>query len=223
MQAVIKAPEGAQVILRTGADQRDRYKNELLDAFGMEVVRHFYEMQIEFDAPPEPPVVPEGIEIRPFDQETELKRVALTFQDAFQDHFGFVEEPIEKLMEGVSYIIENSPHFDPDFWFVAMDGEEMAGISLCAPKTLGDPEMGFVDELGVRRSWRGRGLGLALLRHSFVRMYENGSKRAALGVDASSLTGATRLYERAGMSIARQFNAFRKILRAGQDIATTEL
>jgi ribosomal protein S18 acetylase RimI-like enzyme len=189
----------------------------------MEVIRHFYEMHIEFDNLPEAPAVPEGIEIRSFDPETELAGVALTYQDSFKDHFGFVEEPFEKLMEGVRYMIENDPHYDPAFWFVAMDGDQMAGISLCSPKTIEDPEMGFVDVLGVRRPWRGRGLGLALLQHSFVQMVGNGSKRAGLGVDASSLTGATRLYEKAGMSVARQYNAYRKILREGQDISTTEI
>jgi len=223
MEAVPKAPEGAQVILRSGADQEDTYKNELLRSFGMEVNRHFYEMQIEFDKPPGVPAVLEGIEIRPFDRETELIGVALTYQDSFKDHFGFVEEPIEKLMEGVNHMIETDPHYDPEFWFVAMDGDEMAGISLCSPKTIEDPEMGFIDVLGVRRPWRGRGLGLALLQHSFVKMVENGSKRAGLGVDASSLTGATRLYEKAGMSVARQYNAYRKILRDGKDITTTEI
>ena len=113
--------------------------------------------------------------------------------------------------------------FDPTLWFLAMDGDEMAGVSLCVPKLTEDPEMGLVNVLGVRRPWRGRGLGLALLQHSFVELHKRGAKRVSLGVDASSLTGATRLYEKAGMSVTRQFDAYRKVLREGKDITTTSI
>jgi GNAT superfamily N-acetyltransferase len=80
--------------------------------------------------------------------------------------------------------------------------------------------MGWVNVLGVRRPWRKRGLGLALLQHSFGEFYSRGKHRAGLGVDASSLTGATRLYEKAGMKPIRQFTVSQKVLRPGLDIAT---
>jgi mycothiol synthase len=35
----------------------------------------------------------------------------------------------------------------------------------------------------------------------------------ALGVDSESLTGATRLYERAGMRVERLYSVYRKELR----------
>ena len=57
--------------------------------------------------------------------------------------------------------------------------------------------------LGVRRAWRRQGLGEALLLHSFAEFRRRGLTRGTLGVDASSATGATRLYERAGMSVYR--------------------
>ena len=55
----------------------------------------------------------------------------------------------------------------------------------------------------MRRPWRRQGLGEALLLHSFRAFRERGFTRGTLGVDASSPTGATRLYERAGMTIYR--------------------
>jgi ribosomal protein S18 acetylase RimI-like enzyme len=51
----------------------------------------------------------------------------------------------------------------------------------------------------VRRAWRGRGFGRALLHHSFREFRRRGLTRAALGVDAANATGATRLYESVGM------------------------
>ena len=57
--------------------------------------------------------------------------------------------------------------------------------------------------LGVRRAWRRQGLGEALLLRSFAAFRQRGLTRGTLGVDASSVTGATRLYERAGMRVYR--------------------
>jgi GNAT superfamily N-acetyltransferase len=80
-----------------------------------------------------------------------------------------------------------------------------------------------VNWLGVRRPWRRRGLALALLHHTFGECYRRGLQKVALGVDASSLTGATRLYEKAGMHVFRQWNTYQKELRAGKDLTTQKL
>jgi mycothiol synthase len=70
----------------------------------------------------------------------------------------------------------------------------------------------------VRRPWRGRGLGEALLRHSFVEFHRRGRRAVALGVDADSLTGATRLYERAGMHVDQVHELYTKVVREGEAI-----
>jgi RimJ/RimL family protein N-acetyltransferase len=61
---------------------------------------------------------------------------------------------------------------------------------------------------------------MALLQHSFHAFSQRGLRKVGLGVDAQSLTGATRLYEKAGMrpDPARQFSAYEKELRPGIDL-----
>ena len=221
--SIQKAPQGAQVILGSGCNQKDEYSKKLFENQGMELIRHFFQMEIEFEGQPATPGIPEGIVIRPYNAETEIESLGRAYMDSFQDHFGYTEMPIEKLIEYVHYMIAKDPYYDPDLWMVAMDGDETAGLLIGSPKTTEDPEMGFVGVLGVRRPWRKRGLGLALLQHSFGEFYQRGSKRAGLGVDASSLTGATRLYEKAGMRVTRQYDSYQKILRVGKDITTTSL
>ena len=127
-------------------------------------------------------------------------------------------EAIERWQHWIS-----TDEFDPSLWFLAMDGDEIAAISLCRFKITDDPHMGFVDTLGVRRPWRRQGLALALLHHSFAEFKKRGQKRVGLGVDAASLTGATRLYEKAGMHVARQFENYMKVLRPGRDVSTQTL
>ena len=84
-------------------------------------------------------------------------------------------------------------------------------------------DMGWVSTLGVRRPWRRKGLGLALLQHSFGEFHRRGKCRVGLGVDADSLTGATRLYEKAGMEVHRQYASYEKELRAGVDLSTQSM
>jgi ribosomal protein S18 acetylase RimI-like enzyme len=80
--------------------------------------------------------------------------------------------------------------------------------------------MGWVDVLGVRRKWRQRGLGLALLLHSFAALRRMGAERVGLGVDSGSLTGATRLYTRAGMKLDREVALYELELRPGRELGT---
>ena len=71
---------------------------------------------------------------------------------------------------------------------------------------------GYVGALGVRRAWRGRGYGRALLLHSFREFRRRGQPRVTLGVDAANPTGATRLYESVGMHVLREDVVWEKIL-----------
>ncbi len=109
--------------------------------------------------------------------------------------------------------------------FLPIDGAsgEMPGFSLCTPFSFEDPQMGWVGTLGVCRAWRKRGIGLALLRHSFYEFYRRGLRKAGLGVDAQNLTGALRLYEGAGMHVHQTFDRYEKELRPGVEIGTQTL
>ena len=71
---------------------------------------------------------------------------------------------------------------------------------------------GHVNILGVRPGWRRRGLGRALLLHSFRELRDRGRLKADLGVDAENTTGAVRLYERAGMCVAHRMDTYELVL-----------
>jgi ribosomal protein S18 acetylase RimI-like enzyme len=71
----------------------------------------------------------------------------------------------------------------------------------------------------VRRPWRNRGLGLALLRHAFAEFQRRGVRKVSLSVDAESITGAPRLYGRAGMRVRESYAIYLKELRPGTDLS----
>jgi mycothiol synthase len=174
---------------------------------GYRRVRHFVRMVAPLDEPPEEPVFPEGIELRPVDPERDLERIYAADEEAFEDHWGTVRTDFETWRH-----LSMGADWDPALWFVAWDGDEIAGIALCRPSEGGDPDLGWVDILAVRRPWRRRGLALALLLHSFHALRARGRPRVGLGVDAENLTGAVRLYERAGMAPVQQHDVYEAVI-----------
>jgi ribosomal protein S18 acetylase RimI-like enzyme len=76
-------------------------------------------------------------------------------------------------------------------------------------------DRGWVDYLGVLPRWRGRGLGAALLHHSFATFAGRGVRRVILNVDAENPTGATALYERAGMRVVNRWDLYERPIAAG--------
>jgi ribosomal protein S18 acetylase RimI-like enzyme len=156
-------------------------------------------------------------------EEGEERAVLFAAYEAFKDHWGAVDEPFESYYQRRKHYMDNDPKYDPSLWLVAMDGDEIAGISLNYAYLDEDPDMGWVGTLGVRRPWRKHGIGLALLQYAFRDFTERGRKRVGLGVDASSLTGAVRLYERAGMHIWRKSNLYELEVRPGKDLMKQSL
>lgn len=216
------APEGAGVkFLVFTAAEHNRSAQTMAD-FGMECVRYFMDMEIEFDGKPPDPVVPEGINIRVVDPETELETLAELSRAGFRDHYGFVDSPTHRRVERLRKWLD-SPETDSGLWWVAVDGAELVGFNLCNSSYEGDESVGYVGSLAVLPSHRGRGLGRALLLHSFNEFHARGKRGAALGVDADSLTGATRLYESAGMHPGVRYALWEKQLRPGDELATLSL
>jgi mycothiol synthase len=214
----VKAPEGTRVVLQHYVLSTNQDAARLFIDNGFEHVRSNYTMHIEFEQPPQPPILPDGITIRAINGEEELRKALFTAHLAFKDHWGNANQPFKDYYQRTKQRIANDPHFDPALWFIALDGEEIAGVSLCSQHMDEDPDLAWVGTLGVLRDWRRRGIGQALLQHSFCEFYRRGKKRAGLGVDASSLTGAVRLYERAGMYVQRRYDCYELEIRPGKDI-----
>lgn len=215
------APEGARVIMKQGASSKDRARKEAMEAFGFELVRHFYRMQIDLEKPPLQPTLPAGITIVPIEMESELQDAILGMHEAFKDHWGHVDTPADELLTQWDHYLENDKDFDPTLWFLAKDGGQIAGACRCSNKLAEDPDMGWINQLCVGKPWRRQGLGMALLLTAFDEFYRRGKQRVGLGVDASSLTNATRLYEKAGMHVSQQYDTYEKELRPGKDWTTT--
>jgi mycothiol synthase len=200
-------PAGERVYLQNASLDDDECTRRFYRAHGYEPVRGFRGMTIDLDDEPAVPVVP-GIEIRTVDHPAEARAVHEAHQESFATHWEFRGMPWEEWEEKRL----GQETFDPTLWWVAVDGDRIAGVSLCAHKR--DPDLGWVDALGVRPEYRRRGIAEALLKTAFAEFFRRGERKVGLGVDAESPTGATRLYERAGMRTLWHAIVWEKELRA---------
>jgi GNAT superfamily N-acetyltransferase len=220
MESLRRVPPDARVAPRVGTRPGHLPSTSLFEGFGFSPARTSWRMAVDLAAPPLQPAWPPGIRLRPYRHPQDLEPVYRCVRDSFRDHWGYVDVPFE---QGLALFRHSNTVLHPveaDLWFVAMDGQQIAGVSLCRRQADDDPEMGWVDTLGVRRPWRRLGLGLALLLHSFHALRQMGAARAGLGVDSGSLTGATRVYARAGMSVSRELALYELELRPGREPGT---
>jgi mycothiol synthase len=198
-----------RVYIRNGMAIGDTIAREMHEQEGYRTIRFSWRMEIKLDGAPPVPVFPDGIELRPFILEQHNRAVFEAHEEAFSDHWGHTPGTYEKWQHRMT----NREDFDPSLWHIAWDGDQIAGYSLCRYRM----DIGWVGTLGVRRAWRKRGLGEALLLHSFGEFHKRGKDVIGLGVDASNPTGATRLYQKAGMKVAAEYVIYEKELRSGRD------
>jgi len=204
------APPELRVVLNNATSARNPGATALLTANGYAPVRYFWQMRAHLDAPPPAPQWPAGIAVRPVVSEADVRAVYEALEESFRDHWGHHPRTFEEWQR------DNKDAPDHSLWFLAMDGEQVAGAAVCRMFL---ETIGWVGSLGVRRPWRGKGLGKAMLRHVMTEFYGRGTTTIGLGVDAANPTGATRLYERAGMGVKSEYAVFQKELRAGEEPA----
>lgn len=192
-------------LVRAVVASADEEMRRLFDAAGYRHVRSSFTMRIELDHEPEQPVWPDAIEARPGTAQ-DARAAYDAYVDAFAEQWDFQAESFD---EWRRWSVDG-PGCDPALWVLAHDGGELAGISLGMPHRTGEPDEGWISILGVRKRWRGRGLGLALLRASFAELFRSGRRIVELGVDSDNPTGAVRLYERAGMHVSRRSDTLEK-------------
>jgi mycothiol synthase len=171
---------------------------------GHQLVRYFWRMEIDLAAEPLEPAQPDGLTIRSYRPGDDNEALYVAHQQAFAEHWEFTPEPLE---EWLKWRLERGD-YHPELWRLASDGDEIAGAALC----FGERHLGWVLDLFVGPRWRRRGLGLALLESGFRALWRRGHTHVGLEVDSENETGATRLYERAGMHVTRRYATYEKAI-----------
>ena len=208
---------GLDHVLAGGADERNEASIAFIEALGYRRIRYSFQMRRSLADPiPEAPL-PAGLELRPV-VEADHRAIWLANNEAFEDHWEAAERSEEDFR-----ILYASPETDTALWAVAWDGDEVAGVSINAifheeNEAIGE-KLGWLENISVRRPWRRRGVGAAVIAASLRTFKQHGMEIASLGVDAENPTGALALYEGLGFQRHRTFCVYRKEIGKAPDKA----
>lgn len=172
--------------------------------------RYAFEMRRPLDVPIPDMPLPPGIELRPV-REQDHRRIFDANNEAFLDHWEAAERTDDDFR-----LLFSEPALDTSIWAVAWAGDEVAGASI----NWIDPDenerlalsIGWLGQVSVRRPWRRRGVGAAIIAESLRTFRGRGMTEARLGVDAENPTGALALYERLGFERHMTWGIYRKEL-----------
>jgi mycothiol synthase len=177
---------------------------------GYQPVRWFHSMVRDLSAPIPQAVIPAGVEITGYTPDL-AEHARLVRNEAFRDHWGSTETNAKTWAHFLA-----SGAFRPGFSFLAYAGSEPLGMLISREHDAYNARIGrrelYIALVGTRAAGRKRGIATALLIAAMSAARADGYDRASLGVDADSLTGAVRLYERAGFTVEQTWIAYRKQL-----------
>jgi len=197
------APGQAAVIqsifFHGATETRDLFVSE-----GYALALMFWRMVIDMDELPLPLAFPEGANVRTFREEDALAVHDLIIT-AFADN---EEHRISPYEEWRGFMMARET-FKPELWFLAEADGRIVAAALCPDYD----DHGWLRQFAVAKEYRGRGIGSALLRHVFREQFARGNRSVGLVVNSWNRTGAKAVYERAGMHLDRQHDAYEKVIR----------
>lgn len=189
--AAERAP-GAPVVWAVSGGIEGASVRPMLEQCGYEIVRYWNEMRRTLDGRPvEVPAV-DAVLVSPTEEHREATRLA--HNEAFTDHWGAGVQSADDWADAwgarATRLDVSTVALDPDGRVLAY---VLAGSWV--------PDELYVTRVGTVPEARGRGLAHAALLRTVG--LARGFDHVALDVDSVSPTGATRLYERAGFSLAK--------------------
>jgi ribosomal protein S18 acetylase RimI-like enzyme len=185
-------------------------KRDLLTRRGFAPVHARLRLKIDLARRTERDIAVEGVTVRTFDPPSDEVAVRVVMQEAFSGRARYSRRRLDEWLD----LRVRHPAFDPKLWRVAVDRDDHVVGAILVYDVGGT---GYLSNLGVRTSWRGRGVGEALLVEAFDALRDRGQMRVVVEIDAEESAAARRLYERVGMQVAEQHDWFVKPLTPPPD------
>jgi ribosomal protein S18 acetylase RimI-like enzyme len=176
------------------------YQKSVLAQAGYSINKYIFNMHIDLEQGVKQPDWPDGVVVRTARTGVDDKKIHDVIQKAFEkpDH---PAQPFDEWKEFMMRV----DLYQSDLWFLALHEEEIVGTCLCFPYE----DIGWVRQLAVEESYRGQGLGSALLIESFKAFKQRGYQKVGLAVESCN-ENACNLYERVGMRKVIQLGEYQK-------------
>jgi mycothiol synthase len=210
-----KVPDHARVVLGAFSSRTDGQK--LLGDHGFVCTRQSHMMGIDLHEDLPPPQFPASLRLVTMAEHPVLRDFVRVYQETFKDHRGAVDEPLDAAVARWERIIAGGS-YRPEHFILVQDGDADAAVLIMAEKSEEDPDKAWVQTLGVMPEYRRQGLATQLLFLAFQLARAMGRQRVGLMVDASSLTGANKLYDKVGMTVQMIYNAYELEIRPGVEL-----
>lgn len=206
-----RSREGGEVTVGAGVVVGDEPYAAALSARGFKAERRWNRLRIELGDGYPFPAAPTGVALDGFDagSDGDWADWHAILLESFADHWGYEDTSLEAWRGALD--AEEDPEF-ARWRFALVDGER-AGICQASGR-FASQGGGWIRNLGVVPSARGRGAGRYLLEQALASYAADGRTWAGLGVDTGNVSGALRLYESAGMRPWMQIDAYRRRVRA---------
>jgi ribosomal protein S18 acetylase RimI-like enzyme len=173
------------------AMREDTPRWALLERSGFEHERDVLRMWRVLDGDLPNPAWPQGVTAREY-TDADAERVHALLDEIYSAwDEDYVRQPHDDWLAWMT----GHEEFDPTLWFlVERDGELVA----CILHWKEHQARGWIKDIVVRESERGRGLAKALIHHGLHAYAARGVERVGLKVDSTNPTGAPQLYEKLG-------------------------
>ena len=180
----------------------------LLDRSGYHVVRYILRLSIALDSDLPSPRDVNGFHLVQLDTKKHAKEAFATQQASYAHQW---EAPQLSYSAWESYYL----NADDAIWWLVVDKtiNKVAGVVMGRPLSEEQPEIGFVDVLGIRPEYRGQGLGVALLSQCLQAFVERGMLSAQIEYDTESATEIPSFLTTVGFELDRRYLIYRKVLR----------
>ncbi|MFF8387810.1 GNAT family N-acetyltransferase [Streptomyces kanasensis] len=180
---------------------------------GWRRVRRYHVMTRPLSVPdqaaPEPPA---GVVLRDCRDDADRRRAHALLQETFSEHFDHQPRSYEQWLDDIG----GGDRIDWSLVWIASVGAEDAAVLFSRDDRA---NMAWIRNIGVRRSFRGRGIAGHLLRHAFSVYAARGRDTIGLGVDTQNETGALRVYEAHGMHTLYAVDTWEVVLPVGVAVA----
>ena len=181
---------GASVLhIQASVDTQDTRR--LLESEGFERVKSYWQMRWEGDDLPSPVLRP-GFQLKPFSLGRDEAMLAELQNASFREHWGFCPNTVEEIAARVRMKVT-----DPDGIIFVMDGNRPAGYNWTLRYENSYGKIGVVSMTGVHPSYRGNGLGTAVVVSGMQYLKDQGVDAIELEVDSEN-TPARELYLKLG-------------------------
>ena len=202
---LLSQERGEQLILSSMATSTEQQRHDFLQQHGFKAVRTFYTMEYQIPkhlqpqhaaAPQNSGALPDGMSIKTSALTSEA--YAALHNIVWVDHYAYQPLTTEQAAHE-----RESPDYNAELDLSLHNSDDTAiGFCTCMISAEENAQLqrkiGWVHRIGVRREYRGSGLGRVLLRAGVASILAAGMDSVRLGVDTSNATGALELYTSEG-------------------------